>query len=88
MSNSLSPSDHDFLTRLEENVRINFEQVKDQITRLEDGTATRLANLEVRTENLEKVTDNNDTKYKLIIAIGILLVGLLIWHLTGYGANL
>ncbi len=42
--------DHDLLMRLEENVTLNFKQVKDAIKELSDGTSKRIGDLEVLTD--------------------------------------
>lgn len=49
--------DHDLLIRLEENVNINFGQIKKSIQDLTDGTANRLSALEVSTaKNTNDIT--------------------------------
>ena len=90
MNNELNQNDHDILVRLHENIELNFRQVKADIKDLKDGTSNQLADHEARIKDLEvtrvdfraKIRDTG--KYMaFIVALGLLIIGLLIWHITG-----
>jgi hypothetical protein len=85
-----STEDHDLLIKLHENIDLNFRQVKADIKDLKDGTSNQLNDHEARIKDLEvtrvdfraKIRDNG--KYMVfIVALGLLILGLLIWHITG-----
>jgi len=59
-------------TRLEENVTLNFKQVKDAIKELSDGTSNRITALETKAENNVKDILVLKTQIKVwCIALGI-----------------
>jgi hypothetical protein len=59
-------------TRLDENVTLNFKQVKDAIKELSDGTATRINSLEVKSESNMKDILVLKTQLKVwCIALGL-----------------
>ena len=67
------------------------KEMKDSFKELRDNYANRLDNLEIKVQDLqitrtdfrEKISSTN--KYLVFLsAVGILLVGILIFHLTGY----
>jgi len=64
--------DHDILTRLEENVGINFKQVKDAIKELTDGTKSQIEDHEKRIrENEKNITKIMTWGTALIIFMGV-----------------
>jgi hypothetical protein len=67
-------------TRLEENVRLNFQQVKDAIKELNDGTTTKIAALEIKTEK----NINDITKIMTWGSAGVLLLGVLEFIISKY----
>ena len=52
-ANPNNSNDHDLLTRLEENVTLNFSQIKEAIRDLTTGTASTLTDHESRIRRLE-----------------------------------
>lgn len=81
-------------------VNTKLDRALNDIQDLKDGTSTKIASHDKRIDELEKEiknrvdwktfnvvsakVDSNDTYNKLLIAIGLLLVGMFIFHLTGY----
>jgi|ERR1035441_1061599 hypothetical protein len=47
VKSSETSSDHDLITGLVENVRVNFEQIKSAISDIKEGTTSRIDKLEV-----------------------------------------
>lgn len=69
-------------TRLEENVKLNFQQVKDAIKELNDGTTSKIENHETRLNSLETSKTKQNTTMAIGIGILTILVSLLIYHLV------
>lgn len=67
--------------RLEENVRLNFQQVKDAIKEVGDGTKKQIDDHEVRLNSLETSKTKQNTTMAIGIGILSLLVSLLTYHL-------
>lgn len=66
-------------------------EMRETLARLQDNTGIRLSKVEERVANLEITkTDfreklaSNKTLLSVVIAIGVLLVGILIYHISGY----
>ena len=92
------PNDHDNLITLVADVKnltksqTEFhKEMKDSFTELKNNYSVRLENHDTRIQNLEitrtdfrQKLDDNKNYTKLLMWIGILLAGILIWHLTGY----
>ena len=69
----LNSGDHDLLLRLEENVNLNFKQVKDAIKELNDGTTSKLEDHEGRIRQSEtSITQVKTFGTALVIAVGII----------------
>ena len=64
--------DHDLLLRLEENVTLNFKQVKDAIRELSDGVNLQIADLQKRVGSLE--TAKTTTTIMLSVGLGWLTI--------------
>jgi len=88
-------NDHDLLIKLSTTVELGFKNINKQIEDLKDGTTDKISDLYSKYEALEKwktahetenkdATRSNANYMKALIAIGIMLAGLLIYHLTGY----
>ena len=60
-----------------------MEGLKNDIKDLTDGTATKIANHEIRLNALETANTSISTKLVIGIAILSLLVTLLVWHIMG-----
>lgn len=80
-------NDHDILVMIVGEVRRAREDIRD----LNNGTSNRMANSERRIECLENwkserisAIKSTDTLMKFLIGIGILILSILVWHLTGY----
>lgn len=84
-------TDHDLLIKLTTQVDYIRSDIKD----LKDGTAKKISDLEAQVKLLEdwknihcqenKDTSRNNGNYmKLIIAVGVAILGFVIWHVTGY----
>jgi hypothetical protein len=79
--------DIDFLLEFREFkgvVNTKLDRALDDIRELKDGTASKLAGLEIRMDAVEESVSVSGTFYKWLVAIGILIIGLIIFHLTGY----
>jgi hypothetical protein len=75
--------DIDFLLEFREFkgvVNTKLDRAINDIQDLKDGTATKIADHEKRIETME----NDRYLLKASLALGIVILGLIIWHLTGY----
>jgi hypothetical protein len=74
-------SDHDFLLTFSSEVKTKLDNISVDIKDLKDGTATKIADHELRLNTLE----TNQTKTTVLLSVGIgimsLLVSILIYHL-------
>lgn len=84
-------NDHDLLIKLGEQIKF----VRDDIRELKDGTKDRLDKAEERIKELEEWRKihsqqnkddlkNSKAYLAFLIGIGILIFGILLWHITGY----
>jgi hypothetical protein len=65
-------------TRLEENVKLNFQQVKDAIKDLSDGTAGKIVDFEGRIRTLEKESEDHLLVKRVVYgACGTMLLAVL-----------
>lgn len=78
-------SDHDLLVKLDQKFSDFQMQYRIDINELKDGTKSSIADHEKRINVLEEKMGQDNTYVRLMIALGVIVVGLLIWHLTGYG---
>ena len=93
-----SSSDHDILNSLVGSVfnldakfTEKFNDLKADIKDIKDGTSNQILDQERRISNLElwkserlEWGKSRVNESKLIIGLGLLILGLIIWHLTGY----
>jgi hypothetical protein len=82
-------NDHDLLIRVDTKVDLLTKTVNNLVS----GTSRKIDNLEARVNSLEigrKENQDGIKAYKLymgiIIGIGVALIGLLIYHITGGGS--
>ncbi len=82
-----SGTDHDLIVEL----TVEMRNVRSDIKELKDGTASRISSLEDRVEKLELGKENNRQRIeetnrytKIIVAIGVLIVGIFVYHISGY----
>lgn len=73
-------NDHDALVTIIAEVR----QIRIDIRDLRDGMSDTIKDHERRINTLEDKAEATNIYYKVLILIGSLAVGLLIYHLTGY----
>jgi predicted nucleotidyltransferase len=94
-NNHMEKSDHDILVKLEENVRLNFENLGKAVQELRDGMADRMKKVEAdmyhpnglmskideRIDCIEKRNSNQKVLVGIYSAIGASLVALMLYHL-------
>jgi hypothetical protein len=73
-------TDHDLLIEIKTTLNRAVQDIRD----LRDGTSMKIDNHEKRIEVLEKKLYADGSFDKLIVGMGILILGLVVWHLTGY----
>lgn len=87
-------NDHDLLIGVAKTIELEFKNIKAQIEDLKSGTTNKISDLYTKYEELEKWkteheqankdSARNDKNYmKFIIALGMIIFALLIWHITG-----
>jgi hypothetical protein len=73
-------NDHDAIVTLVAEVR----QIRQDIRDLRDNTSFTIQDHEKRLNIIENKTESSNIYWKLTVALGVLVVGLLVFHLTGY----
>lgn len=73
-------NDHDAIITLVAEVR----QIRQDLRDMRDGTSYTIKDHDMRINVLENEVKTDNIYYKLIIALGLLIVGLVIWHITGF----
>lgn len=77
----MNTSDHDLLIRVD----TRLGDLKQSVDSIRDGVNSKIENHEYRIQKLELSRSNLKLQLGIYISIGAVLIGLLIWHMTGKG---
>lgn len=85
--NDINKSDHDLIIEIKTILKRAVEDIRD----LRDGTSQKIVNLEKRVDDayleideLKGRINTNGAFYKWFVALAIVLISLMSWHILGY----